>query len=123
MQLIKLNEILMLGNDSSDLKEVILAVFKFNCDYFANSSSKKANNSKASALLTDIYALNQFISLKIADKASIFINNHLSSALNTATVYINGSNCDSIKPASAYRLHPGLMRFSTIQPGENRTDN
>lgn len=112
MQLIKINSILIIGNKLGVLKEVIFALFKFNCDYFANCSSKKANNSKGSAFLTNIYTLNHSKSLQVIDKSSIFINNYLSSALNTATVYINGSNCDSIKPASAYRLHPGLMRFS-----------
>lgn len=112
MQLTEWKHILMIGSKIKIVKSLFWAPFKYIL-LFLNQFAKKIHclNSK-SGKITEVFTLIKVKNSKSADKSLLFIKNACKQAKNTATVYINGSYCDLTTPASAYRLHPGVMLFS-----------
>ena len=90
---------------------IILTVFKQKTEALKAFSAKIKAESKKEALQPGVYTINRsnFFENRL-NPLQLFAYN-TTTALNTATVYIDGSNYNFSKPASAYRLHPELMLF------------
>ncbi|MET3977974.1 hypothetical protein ABIB62_000540 [Mucilaginibacter sp. UYP25] len=107
-----MKDILMISNRFTPLRDLISAPFRYIINLIVVF---RLNNIAETLIIVKnkfVYMINDIKNTKTLDKAFIFIQNKPKFALNTATVYINVSNCDLIKPASAYRLHLGLVLFS-----------
>jgi hypothetical protein len=90
---------------------IILTVFKQKIRPLKVLSAKSRADNKKEAFVTEVYTINWSKRFENRVNPLQLFAYHTLSALNTATVYINGSNYKFSKPASAYRLHPELMLF------------
>ena len=111
MQLTELKQILIIDNQIKLIIGLIYNMRSHISNQLCIIKTNKSDNNTASIKTTQIFTLKYQQSLENVDKSFSFIKIFPKKVLNTATVYINGSNCDLITPASAYRLHPGLMLF------------
>lgn len=112
MQLTVLKDILIISNGFKPLRDLILAPFRYIINIIGVFCSKNIAETLIIVKNQSVYIINGIKNIKTLDKVFFFIQNNPKFALNTATVYINVSNCELITPASAYRLHPKLMLFS-----------
>jgi hypothetical protein len=90
---------------------IILTVFKQKTEALKTLSAKTKAESKKEVSQAGVYTVNRSkIFENRLNPLQLFAYN-TTTALNTATVYIDGVNYKFSKPASAYRLHPELMLF------------
>jgi hypothetical protein len=86
-----------------NISSVSFALFKF----LKVFSSKNNSIYKVLQDRPVIYSFNSKIFSKKSLKGSGLFAKLINQVLNTATVYIHGSNHNLVYAASAYRLHPG----------------
>ncbi|MCO5936867.1 hypothetical protein NAF17_15090 [Mucilaginibacter sp. RB4R14] len=99
----------MIINKIKSINDLISASFRYITYKLSAFAFTNGIKNTKNLNFTEVYTLKGIVNNKKDERDLLFFKNTPQTGLNTATVYINGSNYDLIKPASAYRLYSGLM--------------
>ena len=111
MRLKELKHILMTNNTINTIRVLIFAPFRYIKYLIDTETSKKGYKNKKGLNPTEVYTITQANTSKNSNILFVFFRKRQKPALNTATVYINGSDPKFVSTASAYDLHTMLVPF------------